>query len=226
MVCGLLFMLVVWGFAFAGIFLYMRAARQAYPTRPMLAGPKGNNSMAHSADPPHSGDGETRRDFLYLAAAGFAAVGTAAVVWPLIDSMNPSADVLALSSIEVDLAPIEMGQRITVVWRNKPIFIDHRPQEAIDRARAVPLEDLPDPQTDEDRAQKAEWLIMIGICTHLGCIPKGQATGDPRGDFGGWFCPCHGSHYDTAGRIRKGPAPRNLFLPPYKFTADTAIFIG
>ncbi len=182
--------------------------------------------MAHSANPAHSGDGETRRDFLTLVAVGFGAVGTAAAVWPLINSMNPSAEVLALSSTEVDLEPIEMGQRITVVWRGKPIFIDRRPQEAIDAARAEPLENLPDPQADEDRVQKAEWLIMIGICTHLGCIPKGQAVGDPRGEFGGWFCPCHGSHYDTAGRIRKGPAPKNLFIPPYKFTTDTAIFIG
>ncbi len=182
--------------------------------------------MAHSASPTHSGDGETRRDFLYLAAAGFGALGTAVAVWPLIDSMNPSAEVLALSSTEVDLAPIEVGQRITVVWRGKPIFIDRRSQEAIDAARAVSVEDLPDPQADEDRVQKAEWLVMIGICTHLGCIPKGQTAGDPRGEFGGWFCPCHGSHYDTAGRIRKGPAPKNLFIPPYEFTADTALFIG
>ena len=145
--------------------------------------------MAHNANPAHSGDGETRRDFLYLAAAGFGALGTAFAVWPLINSMNPSADVLALSSIEVDIAPIELGQRITVVWRGKPIFIEQRPQAAIDQARAVPLEDLPDPQSDEERVQKAEWLIMIGICTHLGCIPKGQRAGDPLGEFGGWFCP-------------------------------------
>ncbi|HEY5597442.1 MAG TPA: ubiquinol-cytochrome c reductase iron-sulfur subunit [Kiloniellales bacterium] len=182
--------------------------------------------MAHSANPAHSGDGETRRDFLYLAAAGFAAVGTAAAIWPLIDSMNPSAEVRALSSTEVDLQPVEVGQRITVVWRGKPIFIDHRPQEAIDEARGVPLDDLPDPQTDEERVKKAEWLIMIGICTHLGCIPKGQAPGDPVGEFGGWFCPCHGSHYDTAGRIRKGPAPKNLSIPPYDFSTDTSIVIG
>ena len=182
--------------------------------------------MAHSANPAHSGDGETRRDFLYLAAAGFAAFGTAAAIWPLIDSMNPSAEVRALSSTEVDLQPVEVGQRITVVWRGKPIFIDHRPQEAIDEARGVPLDDLPDPQTDEERVKKAEWLIMIGICTHLGCIPKGQAPGDPVGEFGGWFCPCHGSHYDTAGRIRKGPAPKNLSIPPYDFSTDTSIVIG
>ena len=182
--------------------------------------------MAHSASPTHSDDGETRRDFLYLAAAAFGAVGTAAVVWPLIDSMNPSAEVLALSSTEVNLEPVEVGQRITVVWRSKPIFIDHRTQAEIDEARAVDVAELRDPQTDEQRAQKAEWLVMIGICTHLGCIPKGQSSGDPRGEFGGWFCPCHGSHYDTAGRIRKGPAPLNLILPPYTYTTDTTIQIG
>ncbi|HEX9791261.1 MAG TPA: ubiquinol-cytochrome c reductase iron-sulfur subunit [Kiloniellales bacterium] len=182
--------------------------------------------MAHSASPPHSDDGETRRDFLYLAAAGFGAIGTAAVIWPLINSMNPSAEVLALSSTEVDLEPLEEGQRITVVWRGKPIFVDRRTQKTIDDARAVPLADLPDPQSDEERVKKAEWLVMIGICTHLGCIPKGQVAGDPVGEFGGWFCPCHGSHYDTAGRIRKGPAPKNLFIPPYEFATDTSIVIG
>jgi ubiquinol-cytochrome c reductase iron-sulfur subunit len=182
--------------------------------------------MAHSANPADSSDGETRRDFLYLAAAGLGIVGTAAVIWPLIDSMNPSAEVRALSSTEVDLEPVEMGQRITVIWRGKPIYVDHRPQAAIDAARAVALDDLPDPQTDEERVKKAEWLIMIGICTHLGCLPKGQGAGDPRGEYGGWFCPCHGSHYDTSGRIRKGPAPKNLFIPPYEFTTDTAILIG
>jgi len=182
--------------------------------------------MAHSASPTHSDDGETRRDFLYLAAAAFGAVGTAAVVWPLIDSMNPSAEVLALSSTEVNLEPIELGQRITVVWRSKPIFVDHRTPAEIDDARKVDVTELRDPQTDEERAQQPEWLVMIGICTHLGCIPKGQSSGDPRGEYGGWFCPCHGSHYDTAGRIRKGPAPLNLILPPYKFTNATSILIG
>jgi ubiquinol-cytochrome c reductase iron-sulfur subunit len=126
----------------------------------------------------------------------------------------------------VNLEPIDVGQRITVVWRSKPIFIDHRTQAGIDEARAVDVAELRDPQTDEQRAQKAEWLVMIGICTHLGCIPKGQSSGDPRGEFGGWFCPCHGSHYDTAGRIRKGPAPLNLILPPYSYTSDTSIQIG
>lgn len=182
--------------------------------------------MAESASPAHSGDGETRRDFLYLAAAGFGVVGAAAVAWPVIHSMNPAADVLALASTEVDLSPVEEGQAITVTWRGKPIFIRRRTQAEIDAARAVPLDELRDPETDEARVQKAEWLILLGVCTHLGCIPKGQGPGDPRGEFGGWLCPCHGSHFDTSGRIRKGPAPKNLMVPPYVFVGDTTIQIG
>jgi len=154
------------------------------------------------------------------------AVGTAVAVWPLIDSMNPAADVRALSAAEIDLGPIEEGQRVTITWRGKPIYIDHRPQKEIEAARGVNLDDLPDPQADEDRVQKAEWLIVIGICTHLGCLPKGQKVGDPRGEWGGWFCPCHGSHYDTSGRIRKGPAPRNLDVPPYQYLDETLVRIG
>jgi len=153
-------------------------------------------------------------------------VGAAAAIWPLIDSMNPAADVRALSATEVDLGPIEEGQRVTITWRGKPIYIDHRPQKEIEAARSVDLNELPDPQADADRVQRAEWLVVIGICTHLGCLPKGQKVGDPRGEWGGWFCPCHGSHYDTSGRIRKGPAPRNLDLPPYEFLDDTLIRIG
>ena len=146
--------------------------------------------------------------------------------WPLIDSLNPSAEVLALSSVEVDISPLSIGQRITVIWRSKPIFIDRRTPKQIARARAVPIKELRDPQTDQERAQKPEWLIVIGICTHLGCIPLGQKAADPRGDYGGWFCPCHGSQYDTAGRIRKGPAPKNLYLPPYTFLDKNRIKIG
>ena len=179
-----------------------------------------------AAHPPHAEDGETRRDFLLLTTVTVGAVGTAAVIWPLIDSMNPAADVLALASTEVDLSPIEVGQSITVTWRGKPIFIRRRTQAEIDESRAVDVADLRDPQSDEERVQKPEWLVMIGICTHLGCIPKGQAANDPKGDYNGWFCPCHGSHYDTAGRIRRGPAPDNLYLPPYEFAADTTIQIG
>ena len=154
------------------------------------------------------------------------AVGTGAVVWPLIASMSPSAEVLALASTEVDLEPIAEGQRITVTWRGNPVFIDHRTPDQISEAEGVTLEDLPDPESDEARVQRPEWLILIGVCTHLGCVPLGQKTGQNRGEFGGWFCPCHGSHYDTSGRIRKGPAPTNLPVPPYEFTGDTTIVIG
>ncbi len=173
-----------------------------------------------------SGPDETRRDFLLMATSAVGAVGVALACWPFIDSMNPSADVLALSSTGVDLSAIEEGQSITVVWRGKPVFIRHRTPEEIETAGAAPMDDLIDPQADTDRVLKPEWLIMIGICTHLGCIPLGQKVGDPRGDFDGWFCPCHGSHYDTSGRIRKGPAPRNMAIPPYEFTDETTIKIG
>ncbi|MFQ5785761.1 MAG: ubiquinol-cytochrome c reductase iron-sulfur subunit [Alphaproteobacteria bacterium] len=172
------------------------------------------------------GGEDTRRDFLYLATGAVTAVGAAAAVWPLIDNMNPSADVLALSSTEVDLAPVEVGQSLTPVWRGKPIFIRHRTAEEIAAARAVDVAELRDPEPDEARVEQAEWLVVVGICTHLGCIPLGQKPGDPRGDYGGWFCPCHGSHYDTSGRIRKGPAPRNLVVPAYAYLDDTSIKIG
>ena len=176
------------------------------------------------ADKEH--EGATRRDFIYVAAGAVGAVGVAAVAWPLVDQMNPSADVLALASTEVDLSPIKVGQRIAIKWRGKPVFIDYRTPQEIAEARAVPLSELPDPATDEERVQKPQWLIQIGVCTHLGCIPKGNKPSDPRGDYGGWFCPCHGSHYDTAGRIRKGPAPKNLVLPDYKFLDDNLIKVG
>jgi ubiquinol-cytochrome c reductase iron-sulfur subunit len=140
--------------------------------------------------------------------------------------MNPAADVLALSSTEADLSPLQEGQAITVVWRGKPIFVRHRTAKDVQEARAVNVAELRDPQTDEQRVKKPEWLVMIGICTHLGCIPLGQKPTDPKGEFDGWFCPCHGSQYDTSGRIRKGPAPLNLAIPPYAFTADTSIRIG
>lgn len=182
--------------------------------------------MADSANAGHGGEGESRRDFLILAAGAMGAVGAGTVAWPLIDSLNPAADVLALASTEVDLSPVDVGQRITVTWRGKPVFIDHRTAEDIETARSVDLGDLVDPQPDEDRVQQAEWLVLVGICTHLGCVPLGQRSGDPRGEFGGWFCPCHGSHYDTSGRIRKGPAPRNLEVPGYAFLEDSTIKIG
>ena len=176
--------------------------------------------------PDTSGEGETRRDFLMMATGAMSAVGTALAVWPFIDSMNPAADVLAVSVTEVDLSPIEEGQSITVVWRGKPVFIRHRTSDEIEKARSASMDDMLDPQKDEDRVQKPEWLIMVGICTHLGCIPSGQKPTDTKGEYGGWFCPCHGSHYDTSGRIRKGPAPNNLLIPEYTFLEDNRIKIG
>jgi ubiquinol-cytochrome c reductase iron-sulfur subunit len=192
-------------------------------------GSEGNTNMAETEIPaqvPHADGDETRRDFLYLLTGAMGAIGTGVVIWPLINSMNPSADVLALASTEVDVSPIEEGQAITVTWRGKPVFIRHRTPAEIDEAREVPIDDLRDPQSDDDRVQKPEWLVMVGICTHLGCIPKGQRVGEPKGEFGGWFCPCHGSHYDTSGRIRKGPAPENLAVPPYVFLDESVINIG
>jgi len=173
-------------------------------------------------------EGETRRDFLYLTAAAFGAVGAGSVAWPLINQMNPAADTLALSSTEVDLSPIEEGQAITVMWRGKPVFIRHRTAKEIEEARAVDLADLRDPETDEDRVHEKheKWLVMVGICTHLGCVPLGQKDADVKGEYDGWFCPCHGSHYDNSGRIRKGPAPKNLPVPEYTFLTDTTIKIG
>lgn len=167
-----------------------------------------------------------RRDFLYIATAAVGTVGAAYAAWPIIDSLNPSRDVLALASVEVDLAPIDVGQRVTVKWRGRPVFIVHRTEEEIQRARADDDADLRDPATDAERVERPEWLIVIGICTHLGCVPLGQKPQAPRGDWGGWFCPCHGSYYDAAGRIRKGPAPENLWLPPYEFTEGGAVKIG
>jgi ubiquinol-cytochrome c reductase iron-sulfur subunit len=171
-------------------------------------------------------DGATRRDFLLVTTGAVGILGAAMAAWPFIDVLNPSADVLALSTTEVDLSPIQEGQSITVVWRGKPVFIRRRTAAEIEAARNVQLGELVDPAPDAERAERPEWLVLVGICTHLGCIPLGQKSGDPRGDFGGWFCPCHGSHYDTAGRIRKGPAPRNLEVPTYAFLDDNTIRIG
>ncbi|MBK8174660.1 MAG: ubiquinol-cytochrome c reductase iron-sulfur subunit [Rhodospirillales bacterium] len=179
-----------------------------------------------STSPPHPVEGDTRRDFLLIAAGVVGAAGAALAAWPFIDSMNPAADTLALASTGVDLSPVEVGQRITVVWRGKPVFIDHRPEAEIKAAQDVDIKTLVDPQPDSARVIKPEWLIVVGVCTHLGCIPLGQKSGDPRSPYGGWFCPCHGSMYDTSGRIRQGPAPKNLIVPPYEFTGDTTIKIG
>jgi ubiquinol-cytochrome c reductase iron-sulfur subunit len=178
------------------------------------------------ADTAHADEGATRRDFLYLTTGFIGAIGVAAAVWPLVNSMNPSAEVLALASTEVDLSPVEEGQSITVTWRGNPVFIRRRTAAEIAAAQDVDLATLPDPETDEARAPIPEWLIIIGVCTHLGCVPLGQKVGENRGDWDGWFCPCHGSHYDTSGRIRKGPAPTNLPVPPYEFLDDTKILIG
>lgn len=193
----------------------------------------GVNLVSHADD--HEG---TRRDFLYYATAGAGAVTAGAAVWPLIDQMNPSADVQAMSSIRVDVADVEVGTQISAKFLGKPVFIRRRTAEEIEEARAVPVEDLPDqiarnvnvsnaataPATDENRTmdEAGEWLVMMGVCTHLGCVP----LGDGAGEFHGWFCPCHGSHYDTAGRIRKGPAPENLPVPVAEFVDDTTIKLG
>ncbi len=185
--------------------------------------------MSHAEE--HS---EERRDFLYYATAGAGVVVTGAAVWPLVNQMNPSADVLALSSIRVDVSAIDPGTQLTVKWLGKPVFIRRRTADEIEAARAVDLDDLPDNEArndnigeadgaDENRAldEAGEWLVMMGVCTHLGCVPLGDA-----GDFAGWFCPCHGSHYDTSGRIRKGPAPTNLPVPVAKFLDETTLQLG
>jgi ubiquinol-cytochrome c reductase iron-sulfur subunit len=183
--------------------------------------------MADTAHPHGTDDHDgTRRDFLILSAAAMGAVGAAITIWPFIDNLNPARDTLALSTTEVDLSPVQVGQRLTVAWRGKPVFIDHRTPDEIKKAQDIDVATLRDPQKDSDRAKKPEWLVMVGVCTHLGCIPLGQKPGDDRGEYGGWFCPCHGSVYDTSGRIRQGPAPTNLVVPPYDFTSDTAIKIG
>ncbi|MDH5187716.1 MAG: ubiquinol-cytochrome c reductase iron-sulfur subunit [Rhodospirillaceae bacterium] len=167
-----------------------------------------------------------RRDFLLISTTTLGFTGVGMAMWPFIHSINPAKDVLALASTEVNLEAIEVGQAVTVMWRGKPVFIRHRSEEEIAEAASVNIDDLRDKQTDADRVQKPEWLIAVGVCTHLGCIPSGQKLGDKKGDFGGWFCPCHGSHYDSSGRIRKGPAPFNLRIPEYTFTDETSIVIG
>jgi ubiquinol-cytochrome c reductase iron-sulfur subunit len=173
-------------------------------------------------------DGVTKRDLLQLITIAGAAIGAGAIAWPLIDSMNPSADVLALSSVDVDLAPVTEGQGITIVWQGKPIFVRHRTPTEIKSAQDVPLSQLIEPQADSARVKAGhdQWIILIGICTHLGCVPLGNKPSDPRGEWGGWFCPCHGSQYDTSGRVRHGPAPLNLYVPPYAFESDTKIKVG
>lgn len=178
--------------------------------------------------------GEGRREFLAITAGAVGAVGAASVVWPMVSSMAPAADVLAMATTEVDVSQVKEGQSITAIWRGKPVFIRRRTAKEIEEARAAAMAELKDPQSDEERVKQSafkgkdmpEWLVMIGVCTHLGCVPLGQKPTDPHGEFDGWFCPCHGSQYDSSGRIRKGPAPKNLEIPPYQFTDSTKIKIG
>jgi ubiquinol-cytochrome c reductase iron-sulfur subunit len=169
-----------------------------------------------------------RRDFINIAAVSFAGVGVVAVAVPLVNQMSPSADVLALASTEVDISKIAPGQAIKTSWRKQPVFVRNLTPQEIAAAKAVPLGELRDPQTLGERTKpgKENWLITLGVCTHLGCVPLGTGEGENRGDYGGYFCPCHGSHYDTAARIRKGPAPLNLHVPEYAFTSDTVVTIG
>ena len=186
--------------------------------------------MANSNRKPEASDDNAqdpgRRDFIVVATYAMAGLGAAAVAWPLIDQMNPAADTLALASTEVDVSKIAEGQAITVTWRGKPVFIRHRTSDEIARANGIDSAALRHPEQDEIRVQKAELLVVVGVCTHLGCVPLGQKTGEVKGDYEGWFCPCHGSHYDTSGRIRKGPAPTNLEVPPYTFLSESVIRIG
>ena len=173
-------------------------------------------------------DGVRRRDFINVAAASFAGVGAVSIALPLINQMNPSADVLAEASTEVDLAAIQPGQTIKTIFRKQPLFVRHLTPAEVASAEKVDLDELRDPQSLEERtkAGKKQWLVTMGVCTHLGCVPLGAGEGEVKGEFGGYFCPCHGSSYDTAARIRKGPAPKNLEVPPYEFTSDTAIKVG
>jgi len=167
-----------------------------------------------------------RRDFIKLASMALGGVGAASLAIPFITSMNPGKDTLALASTEIDLSPLKEGQSLTIIWRGKPVFIKHRTPAEIEQAKNVALADLKDAEEDSNRVQDNKWLVVLGVCTHLGCVPLGQKTTDVKGDFGGWFCPCHGSHYDTSGRIRKGPAPKNLPVPPYVFLSESKIKIG
>ena len=197
--------------------------------------------MSSTTDAPTAGEGQeepSRRDFIHLLAGSAAAAAGIGIAIPLIHQMNPDASVRALATKEVDIGAVEVGSGIKVMWQGKPVFIRHRTEREIEEARAVPLASLPDkvarnenlggsPEaTDENRVENPAWMVVLGVCTHLGCVPLGTDEGDNKGDYNGWFCPCHGSHYDTSGRIRKGPAPQNLDVPPYVFLTDTTIRIG
>lgn len=171
-------------------------------------------------------EGYGRRRFLYLSTMAATVAGFGFFIWPFVHSMNPASDVEAAATTEVDLSAIEPGESVTVVWRGKPVFVRHRTPDEIQAAQQGDSAPMPDPQPDGARVQKAEWLVAIGICNHLGCVPRGQRPTDPKGEYGGWFCPCHGSHFDTSGRIRKGPAPNNLTIPEYTFLDDNRLRIG
>ena len=175
-----------------------------------------------------AGDGARRRDFINIAAVSFAGIGGVAALYPLVSQMAPSADVLAESSTEIDISSIQVGQSIKAVWRRQPVFIRNLTPAEIAAADKVNVSSLRDPQTLAERTKegKKNWLITMGVCTHLGCVPLGAAEGEIKGEFGGYFCPCHGSSYDTAARIRKGPAPSNLEVPEYVFNSDTVVKIG
>ena len=190
--------------------------------------PAGGAREIHVGPPEGEGEGVRRRDFINIAAVSFAGVGALAVVYPLVNQMNPSADVLALASIEVDVSQIKPGQAIKTIWRKQPVFIRNLTPQEIQAANAVNVGELRDPQSLAERTKegKGQWLVTMGVCTHLGCVPLGAAEGENKGEYGGYFCPCHGSHYDTAGRIRKGPAPSNLVVPDYVFRSDTVIEVG
>ena len=168
-----------------------------------------------------SGEKNNRRDFIFTASYTIGAVGIGATIWPFIDQMNPDRSVKALATTEVDISQVEPGKSITVLWRGKPVFIKRRTESEISEAESVDLNELKHPEKDEDRVKKSEWLVMLGICTHLGCVPLSD-----KGEYNGWFCPCHGSHYDTSGRIRKGPAPVNMEIPKYEFVDSNTIKIG
>ena len=195
----------------------MATVEQTQPRMP------GEPTPAEAGDP-----GVRRRDFINIAAVSFAGVGAVAAIAPLIIQMNPPADVRALASTEVDISKIQPGQAVKTVWRKQPVFVRNLTPQEIAAANAVPASDLRDPQTLAERTKegKQNWLVTMGVCTHLGCVPLGAAEGENRGEYGGYFCPCHGSHYDTAARIRKGPAPTNLVVPEYEFASDTVIRIG
>jgi ubiquinol-cytochrome c reductase iron-sulfur subunit len=185
-------------------------------------------SAESSTSPDSGGEGVRRRDFLNVAAVSFAGVGAVAALAPLIVQMSPSADVLAQATTEIDISKVQVGQRIKALWRKQPVFVAHLTPKEIADAQAVPVSSLRDPQTLQERTKpgKENWLIVVGVCTHLGCIPLGTGEGENKGPYGGWFCPCHGSQYDTAARIRAGPAPKNLVVPDYQFTSPTSVLVG